>query len=397
MRRAFLIMLASAIAAACGGSDVALGPGDGGIGSGGTGVVAVVASGPVQGFGSIIVNGTRYETDTARFELRDTQQLKLGMTVQVTGTVSADLSTGVASLVTSTAQSRGTVSGIDMSARSFNLGGVRVTADDSTVFAPAGGMDGLAEGVPVQVWGLPQESGLLATRIERLTAANPEQLLTDTITELDTARRTFRLGTVQVRYEPAAVQGNWPGSGFGAGQQARVRGLLDASGSLVATGIEPAEPAAPAAPALVSLGGSVKQLQGQRFRLDGYTVDSSTAQVTGGALREGARVDVVGPVRNGVLAASQVRVREDRAVRPPPSSPSVEAPTAASSFSATGPIGAFRSDASFSVRGQDIDASGTLTQFVNGTRRDLQSGRKVQVIGSRVVGDVLFADVVVFD
>ena len=421
MRRAFLILLAGALAGACGGGggDIALGPGEGGIGSGGTGVVAVVASGPVQGFGSIVVNGTRYETDTARFELRDTQQLKLGMTVQVTGTVSADLATGVANVVTSSAQLRGTVTGLDLAAHSFSVIGVRVQVDDATVIATGAGLADLADGTPVQVWGLHQAGGLLATRIERQASAIAEQLLTDTVRDLDAARRSFRLGGQQVRYEAGALQDGWQGGTLTAGQTARVRGQLDSGGVLVADRVEPADPAAPAAPSVLSLSGSVSQWDGRRFRLDGYTVDASAAKVTGpGGVREGARVEVLGPVQAGVLAASRIQLRGGKAE---PAAPAASAPpavaaapgvpaagaepgsapqtpeTGAAPYSAKGTIGTLRADASFTVRDQEVDASGAQTRFVNGTRRDLQVGRKVEVTGARVLRDVLIADVVVFE
>jgi hypothetical protein len=492
MRRALLIVFAGVLAGACGGGGgIALGPSDGGVGSGGTGAVAsVVASGPIEGFGSIIVNGVRYEIDTARAELRDTSQLKLGMTVQITGTVSTDLRTGTASVVTSTTQAKGPVSNLDRTGRSFTVLGLRVTVDETTVFADAKGLDALSDATPVQVWGIARAGALLATRVERQpVAAAAEQVITDTARELDPGGRSFKVGSLVVSYPsgiPAEVA-----TALTAGAPVRVRGTVDAAGTgLVASSVEPAEPKVPAEPTVLSLSGNVTAWTGSRFTLDGYTVDATAAQITGGRNRldEGARVDVVGPVQGNVLAATRIRVRQTATTAPqaatspapaasapapavpatptpaasapavpasalapvpapvtpppapapapapqpaPPAAPTAPAagadlpaspatsatpapasePTstaapaasttpspvlAAGTFSASGTIASFVSDARFDVQHQAVDASAPDTVFVKGTRRELATGRKVQVTGTTVRGDVLIAERVEF-
>ena len=81
------------------------GSGDGaGVGSGGTGVSTADAGtsvGGVDGMGSIIVGGLRYDIDKAAIDLKEASELKIGMTVAVTGRIQADFSTGVASKVVS--------------------------------------------------------------------------------------------------------------------------------------------------------------------------------------------------------------------------------------------------------------------------------------------------------
>src|SRR5262245_31816300 len=76
---AFLTLL---LVAGCGG--------DGGVDSGGTGAAASFASGPITGFGSVIVAGVRFDERGATVQdadgnVRPASDLALGMTVEVRG------------------------------------------------------------------------------------------------------------------------------------------------------------------------------------------------------------------------------------------------------------------------------------------------------------------------
>ena len=78
------------MAASCGGgSDTA--------GIGGSGFIS---SGSVTGFGSVFVNGVEFETATSTFDVEDVngtqQDLRIGMIVQVAGTINSDGVTGTA-------------------------------------------------------------------------------------------------------------------------------------------------------------------------------------------------------------------------------------------------------------------------------------------------------------
>ncbi|WBY01795.1 DUF5666 domain-containing protein [Ramlibacter tataouinensis] len=362
--------------------------GDGGVGSGGTGAVAGGGIGAVDGFGSIIVNGTRFDTDHAQLQLDDSATLRLGMTVRVTGTLSADLAEGTAALVRSAADLRGTVASVDAVAGTFTLLSQAVATDASTVLA--GGLGSIADlraGDAVQVHGLPgTDAQLRATRVERLgPGATP--VLSGTVRQLDAAGQTFRIGGARVSYAGAALTGAWPPSGLAEGQLVRVRGT-SAGDPLVASSIEPWHAVALADGSRFSLGGLVTQADGlAQLRVDGLAVDASQAQVSGGPARDvvaGARVEVAGTLRDGVLLASRLRLRHGPGATPE------------SNFSASGPIGAARSPADFRIQGQAIDASGPGVVFVNGSAADIANGRRTRVTGSRVVDDVLVAERVEF-
>ncbi|HYD75357.1 DUF5666 domain-containing protein [Ramlibacter sp.] len=360
-----------------------------GVGSGGTGAVADGGSiGSVDGFGSIIVNGTRFEIDSAQLLLEDAPSLRLGMTVRVTGTLSADLATGTASLVLSAAELRGRVADLDAAAGRFSVLSVPVATDPSTVYA--GGLRSLADvrpGDAVQVHGMPGlGSQLRATRIE-LLATDAPPVLSGPVQALDTAQRTFSIGSQRVRYAAADFLGVWPATGLAEGQAVRVR-ARSAGDPLEATSVELLYPLPASAAGRFSLGGVITRASGLAdLQVDGVPVDASAARISGGPAREvlpGARVEVAGTLRDGVLVATRLKLRHA------PSAPA-EAP-----FSASGPIGALRSPADFRVRGQQIDAGSADVLYVNGSAADLANGRQVQVSGSRVVDDVLLAEQIEF-
>ena len=78
-QRAKVLWLALALVA-CGG----------GVDSGGTGATSSYASGPITGFGSVIVNGVRFDDSLASISdddgtLRQRGDLRLGMSVEIRG------------------------------------------------------------------------------------------------------------------------------------------------------------------------------------------------------------------------------------------------------------------------------------------------------------------------
>lgn len=359
-----------------------------GVGSGGTGAVADGgAVGSVDGFGSIVVNGTHFDISGARLQLDDSAALRLGMTVRVAGTLSTDLASGTATAVLSAADLRGTVENLDAGAGTFSVLSVQVATDPSTVFA--GGLTGLADlqaGEPVQVYGLPAGAAFRATRIERLPAAGLP-VLSGPVLALDTPSRTFVIGNLRVRYSAAVFHGLWPAAGLSEGMLVRVR-AGSAGNPLDAVSIEPWIPALPGDGGRFSVSGIVTRVTSlSDLQVDGVPVDASGARVSGGstaAIVPGARVEVAGTLRGGVLAATRLKLRHE------PSSPP-DMP-----YSATGPIGSLRSAASFRIQGQEIDAGGPGVVFANGSAADLANGSSARVTGSRVVNDVLVAERVEF-
>jgi hypothetical protein len=374
-----------------GGTGVAGGEG---VGSGGTGVTASVGVGSIDGFGSIVVNGVRYDIGSASTVLSDASELKLGMTVRVTGSLSADLTQGTATTVISAADLRGSVNGLAAGSGTFSVMGVQVVTSTTTVYA--GGLaaaSGLSNGDFVQVHGLPGQGGVLrATRVERQAAAQPP-IVTGYVQEFDRSSRTFRIGDQRVSYAGADFPGDWPSSNLDNGVVVRVRASAPAP-LLAATTVEPWNPTPLRDGTRLSLGGLVSDFVSlQTLRIDGVPADVSGARLSGStaaALGAGARVEATGTVRGGLLMVTTLKVRQ--------AAPTAAVPSPAEDgddgYSARGSVGAYRSASSFKVQSQTVDASNAV--FVGGTAADLGPGRKVLVTGSRVRDDVLLADRVEF-
>lgn len=360
-----------------------------GVGSGGTGVTADAAGiGAADGLGSIILNGLRYDTDSATFTIEDATELQIGMSARVAGKVDADFTSGVATQVQSSAELRGAASAIDTSAGSFVVMGTIVSIDSATVWADANGLADISPNSIVQVWGLPSAPGALrATRIliaPTLTAP----LVTGTVQNLDTVRKTFTLGQLTIDFNAAAFPG-MNVSSLANGILVRVRGTTaPAVGVLAATTVQ-GWYAIPVSDGIaVQLAGVITDFASRgAFKVLGTPVDATNAQITGGpvgSLGNGVKVEVDGFMSGGVLTVKKLRIRN---------TPGTGGPA---SFTLIGAIGAYQSPADFRVRGQPVDASSSGVIFENGTVANLANGQRVAIVGDRVVDGVLIAQRVTF-
>ncbi|QFZ87156.1 hypothetical protein GFK26_32455 [Variovorax paradoxus] len=376
-----------------GGGDTTAGNtnGDGsGVGSGGTGVSADAAGiGAADGLGSVILNGLRYNTDSATFSLEDTTELQIGMSARIAGKVDADFNNGIAATVVSAAELRGAVSAIDPKDGSFTVMGARVTTDNATVWAGAKGDTDLVDGTIVQVWGLPAAPGTLrATRVQ-VAPATTAPLVTGTVQNLDRGAQQFTLGLLTVDFGGAAFGPGIDAASLANGAIVRVRGTAaPAAGRFTATQVQGWY-------AIPSADGIALQLAGVvtdfatlgDFRVLGNKIDARNAQIppgTVGAVGNGVKVEVDGFLSGQVLVAKKLRIRYV---------PGTGGPV---SFTVIGPIANYVSAADFIVRGQRVDASGSGTIFDNGTAADLGNTRRVTVVGDRVVDGVLIAQRVSF-
>lgn len=164
--RCAALALSSGVAAAL----VACGGGGGGVGTGGTGAFA---AGTVSGFGSVIVNGVRYDDSGADVFDDDgnpssTSALALGMVVEINGTLDDGGLSGTADDISYHAELKGPVTAVDIGAGTLTVFGQVVTVNAATVFEDVGGLAGVAVGNVVEVYGFPAADGsITATRIER--------------------------------------------------------------------------------------------------------------------------------------------------------------------------------------------------------------------------------------
>src|SRR4030095_10115809 len=190
--------------------------------------------------------------------------------------------------------------------------GTTVTTDEATVWADAAGLAALPAGATVQVWGLPGAPGvLLATRVEQRPPATP--ILSGVVQGLDTAARTFVLGSVVVDYATAAPMGLVDGQALANGRIVRVRGTLHPGRARAASVVQSWYPVPASNASQARLSAPVAAFAGLgSFEVLGTRVDASAAQVTGGpvaAIGNGVKLAVAGSfTAGGVLRATKGRI-----------------------------------------------------------------------------------------
>jgi hypothetical protein len=367
LRAALMFVLPLGVAAslfvACGG----------GVGSGGTGSFA---SGPITGFGSVIVNGVHFDDTPARVEdgdgaLRSRDDLRLGMTVEIDGsaiTQGASGPTASATRIRYGSEMAGPVGSVDRAGSSFMLLGQRVTVDATTVFDETltDGLDGLATDRLVSVYAEFDAAAqrYRATRVEPLAAGMPWRLR-GLASQVDASAQTLRIGSTSYGYAGAA---GVPAD-LAAGQFVRLQlTLATAPLRWVVQSFSPALGTVAEGDA-VSLKGLITSFGAAgSFSVNGRALDVGGVSLPAG-LGLGVRVEVEGTVLNGVLRVSKVVIRSDEE-------------EFGRGFDLSGMI--MRVDAAsgtFTLRGLNVGTARPDLVYENGSAADLRVGRRVEVHG----------------
>lgn len=324
-RRAWQKWLATGLVAtlgiaACGGggSDVA-GP----VGSGGTGSYA---SGPISGFGSVIVNGVRYDDSQAVVrdedgEIRSSDDLKLGMVVEVEGSeVAADdrgVLRGEASEIRYDSELEGPVTAVDAVAGTLSVLGQPVSVDSKTVFDSSltGGLAVVTVGTVVEVDGYfdSTTNRFRATRIEREDDAD-DYKLRGIVAGLDTTAKQFTLGGETISYSGLANTDVPAALANGADVKVKLR-TAQVNGAWVVTQLRVLGARQLPDVSEAEVEGLITEFTSvNAFKVNGISVttDGSTQFEDGSAgVVLGARVEVEGNVANGVLQARKVELEDD--------------------------------------------------------------------------------------
>lgn len=334
---------------------VACGGGSGGVDTGGTGAFSV---GRISGFGSIIVNGVRYDDSSANVQDDDGNdlkgQLKLGMVVEVQGTAptpgaAGELPRSTASHVEVSSVVKGPVTAA--SSNALTVLGQSVTLTASTVLDLGSVAAADLEGRVVEVYGYPSASGpIVATRVELESSAPAFYKLTGFVSNANTSggTTTFTLGGASLTYTGALPEG------FANGRLVRVKLRADSPAPAVWTATEIRVRKVYDDHAEAEVEGVVTSYTSAGdFTVNGLRVDASRATFEGsGTLAAGVRVEVEGAIQNGVLIARKVEFEDDESE----DEREIELHGAVSGFTAeTG------SSASFVVRGVAVRVDGTTT------------------------------------
>ncbi len=369
-RRTWLVLVGTSLSA-CGGGG---GGGTGGVtaglapGTGGTGA-ALYSQGAISGFGSVIINGIRFDDSLASVRVDGraaaSTELRLGMVAGVQGTRSTtDTTLGTANVIEVWSIAQGLVTNVN--GRHFETSGMTIQTDSNTSLEGFDAASPLFGGQTVTVWGLQADAdGALwtATRVAVVNAS-------DNRVSTGLVRRVGDHYTVN----------DWTLSGAAtealrAGQVVRVQGMQGSGSTMEVSGVRQQDSGVDAAAgSLLEIEGVVTQvLTGNRFMVGSITVECSSpallAIASGIAL--GDRIEVYGSWTATVLVASQIEFEGSQ-------SQEIEIEAR---------IEQFVSLSNFVLRGQRCDASSAV--FKNGKATDLQHWTgKVEVKGYKS-GDVL--------
>lgn len=359
--------LCGLLLAACGGGGAGETPGA---------AASSYTSGTITGFGSVIVNGVRFDDSSASISddsgsASTASALKLGMRVEIDGGL-VQAGSARAHSVRFGSAVLGPVQAVDAAAGTLTVLGQAVTITDTTVFdeALSGGLAAVSVGHVLDVHGLRDSSsgGIVATRIAPVDVAVGYKLRAP-ITALDTTAKTLAIGGASVSY--AGLSGV-PAS-LSVGQVVLVwLAEVPVAGVWQATRLA-AGPRKPVDSTTVLVRGAIGSfVSATSFTLDGLSVDASAASFPDGTagLAAGVQVEVRGSMSNGVLVASQVSIesrhRGDDSRR-------FELHGAITSLDATAKT--------FVLRGVTVDYSGSVT-WVDGSESTLAVGAKVAVRGT---------------
>jgi len=291
----------------------------GGVGTEGTGTFSSVGSGPITGFGSIVVGGVRYDDSSASVNdddgnSTDRSQLALGMVVDVEGgaiTTSADGTTlsATATRVRTRRALLGPADAIDLAAGRLQVLGQQVLVTGDTTFGSslAGGLAAVATGQLLEVWGLYDASrtAWVATRLAP-AAAGSTYSVSGPVASVD-GSQSFTLGGQR-------FAGSTAGLSAGSLVQLKLQSATDASGRWQVT-TQRADDPLPDQSDDAGLEGLVSAVaSASRFTVNGTTVDSGSARVDG-TVQAGARVQVRGALVAGVLVATRVQASPPEALR----------------------------------------------------------------------------------
>ena len=375
-----LTMLGSALLmAGCGG-------GGGGTTTAGGGVAGSSASGAITGFGSIIVGGVRFDDSTATVQDDDGDSLnrdalKLGMVVRIKGGKKTDDGSSIRAKADSIevhSELQGPVDSKAADLSSIIVLGQTVKISATTFFEDGLSLATLAVGAVVEVHGFvdPVNNNLTATRIESKANAKVFKLQ-GTVSALNTATKTFNLGTLTISYLTAVLPSSLT---LANGSVVRVRlAITPLTGTRTALKVQKFE--------IEKEDRNEAEVEGiitaftstSLFSVNGLPVDASTATFEGSktGVVLGARVEVEGSVVNGVLVAKKVELEGGADV------PKFELHGTLSLLDTTAKT--------FVLRGMTVKYDSATTFVVGVTALTLANGNNVEVKGTRSTGNVIVA------
>lgn len=290
----------------------ACGGGGGDTGSASAPQPIAMYAGPITGFGSVIVNGVRFSSVGAELVdddglVKNLDQLKLGMTLRVSGEADDNSQLGTASQLELVHGTRGTITTVNVTAGTLTLLGQTVVTNSATAYQGVSGLAGLTVGQPIEVYGVLQADGsLLATLIEVKPALTSVRL-SGRMSGLSAT--TFQVGSLIVNYSTATVTGV-----LGEGKRVKIKAATGPVGNVLTASSVHVSEASSVYGATVTTGALLK-LKGVAdaapvnglLNVSGTPVNMAQAVIRGGtAIAAGQFIEVKGTWDGSVLQATEV-------------------------------------------------------------------------------------------
>jgi hypothetical protein len=285
------------------------------------------AYGTVSGFGSIYVNGVRFDTDHADVEIAGEpateEALAVGMLVEVTGEMAADGESRVARNIRAERALFGVIDHVEevgQGRKAVQVLGQTVYVNEDAAFDGTT-FDELVQGMGVGVSGFVTDNGLItATYLikKEIDVATDTVEVEGYVSSIDPVTQTFRLKDLSVQ-TAAAVFINGTAAELVSGRRVRTSGILLGEPKILQAGrvefiSRPIED-----DAHTSIEGVIRNLNaGATFMVHTTLVDLRNAWIENGSafdLQEGAQVVVFGPLVQGVLRAERIHMKPLNASR----------------------------------------------------------------------------------
>ena len=210
MKIRIVALAAVLVLGACGGGSMS--------GGNASNSVGVATSGVISAFGSVFVNGVRYDISAARLQKNGksvTQSaLAVGEVALVHGKQDRASGQGSAESVDVEDNVVGPAAAINVGANTLTVLGQQVIVTANTSFAASivpGDLSGLLADDLIEVSGLVDASGAItATRIGRAEAGEALQVL-GAVAHLDATAHTFMINGLKVEFSTATLEGFAPG------------------------------------------------------------------------------------------------------------------------------------------------------------------------------------------
>jgi len=234
--RLLTLTFATFLAISCGG-------GGGSVAGIDRGGIRTVAVGPVTGFGSIWLNGERYDVDNATISVDGQPALQsdisIGQVVILTGEIDDSTAARTADAVSYESNLEGPVAAVDLALGTLTVLGQTVFIDSRTVWGtgitPAD-LAGIKPGDLLEISGLvDNEQRLLATRVD-LEDMLEGFTISGTVAGLQRDTLTFFIGGQRINYRDATLEG-FPGGEPSNGDLVRVRTTPVVQATLRATSV----------------------------------------------------------------------------------------------------------------------------------------------------------------